>query len=644
VFESPVPREAPAASDSRAVADAPVVAGPSSVVAGSVAVATLPGRAGIALVTATAAGRALAGRLAGAWPGETVAGSGPVADQIGTAWAASRALVCFLATGATIRLVAPWLRGKRDDPAVVCVDEAGRFAVALLGGHTGANDLAIRIADILGAQPVITTATDTTGVTPLDTYGTDLGFHLTNPPAVPQITTALLNNTPLHLLSDQTWPTPAILVANGRPGSQSPPRSPAIVISDRIGAGAELVGDQGEGGMGGGGLLYRPASVGVGVGSSRGVAADEIDELIGECLADAGVVAESVRALATVDLKADEPGIVAVARRRGWPLVTYPADRLAGTVVPNPSEVVRAAVGTPSVAEAAALTAAREAGRGAELICGKRASAMATVAVARLIPRGRLTVVGIGPGAADLRTPRATAALRRAAIVVGLDRYVAQVRHLLTPGTEIVESGLGAEEERARTAVALATAGHAVALIGSGDAGVYAMASPALQVAGDDVDVDAVPGVTAALAAAALLGAPLGHDHAYLSLSDLHTPWPVIAARLRACATADLVVCLYNPRSRTRRDQFDEALAILRGHRADDTPVGLVREASRDGQRVRVTTLADLAGKPDDVDMLTVVLVGSTRTRTVAGRMVTPREYSWLGGTAPDSGSDREIC
>jgi cobalt-precorrin 5A hydrolase/precorrin-3B C17-methyltransferase len=374
------------------------------------------------------------------------------------------------------------------------------------------------------------------------------------------------------------------------------------------------------------------------------VAADEIDGLIGECLAAAGVVAESVRALATVDLKADEPGIVTVARRRGWPLATYPADRLARTVVPNPSEVVRAAVGTPSVAEAAALTAAREAGRGAELVAGKRASAMATVAVARLIPRGRLTVVGIGPGAADLRTPRATAALRRAAIVVGLDRYVAQVRHLLTPGTEIVESGLGAEEERARTAVALATAGHAVALIGSGDAGVYAMASPALQVAGDDVDVDAVPGVTAALAAAALLGAPLGHDHAYLSLSDLHTPWPVIAARLRACAAADLVVCLYNPRSRTRRDQFDEALAILRGHRADDTPVGLVREASRDGQRVTVTTLAGLAGNPDDVDMLTVVLVGSTRTRNVAGRMVTPREYGWLGETAPDPGSDQEIC
>src|SRR5207244_13191051 len=127
-------------------------------------------------------------------------------------------------------------------------------------------------------------------------------------------------------------------------------------------------------------------------------------------------------------------------------------------------------------------------GRDAHLVVPKRTTAHATVAVARLVARGRLTVVGLGPGADDLRTPRATEALRRAGIVVGLDQYVAQVRHLLRPGTAVVETGLGAEEGRARTAVALATDGHAVALIGSGDAGVYAMASPALDLAGADLD------------------------------------------------------------------------------------------------------------------------------------------------------------
>jgi len=253
---------------------------------------------------------------------------------------------------------------------------------------------------------------------------------------------------------------------------------------------------------------------------------------------------------------------------------------------------------------------------------------MATVAVARLTPRGRLTVVGLGPGAADLRTPRATVALRRARYVVGLDQYVDQVRHLLPPGTVTVESGLGAEEERARTAVRLATQGNAVALVGSGDAGVYAMASPALQLAGPDVDVDVVPGITAALAAGALLGAPLGHDHAYLSLSDLHTPWPVIVARLRACAGADLVLCLYNPRSARRTAQFDEAVAILGEHRSPDTPVGIVRDATRPDERVIRTTLDGL--RKENVDMRSIVIVGSSRTTDVHGRLVTPREYRWL--------------
>ena len=597
----------------------------------------------INVVAVTGAGRAMAGRLAAAWPGGTRSHPGTAAGQLRAAWGTGDAVVCFLATGATVRLVAPLLTGKHTDPGLVCVDEAGRFAVAVLGGHDGgANALAERVAEVLGAQPVVTTATDATGATPWDTLGADLGFTPEDSSRVAAVTRAMLDGFPPRLLTDATWPLPPLATtttttttttSDGTATDAAAPGATAVdvaatdagdaaagtytvMVSDRL----DAVGD----------LLYRPPSLVVGVGASRGVPAGELDALIDAVLADAGLAAASVRALATVDLKADEEGILEVAARRGWPLLTFTAAELAGEAVPNPSEVVRAAVGTPSVAEASALRAARAAGRDAVLVAPKRAAAMCTAAVARLTPRGRLTVVGLGPGAADLRTPRATAALRRASIVVGLDQYVDQIRHLLPAATRIVESGLGAEEERARTAVELATAGHAVALIGSGDAGVYAMASPALQVAGADVDVDAVPGVTAALAAAALLGAPLGHDHAYLSLSDLHTPWPVIAERLRACAEADLVVCLYNPRSRRRLAQFDEALAILGKHRDPDTPAGVVRDASRPGQRVLRTTLGDLAADPSVVDMLSVVLVGSSRTAEVSGRMVTPREYRWL--------------
>jgi cobalt-precorrin 5A hydrolase/precorrin-3B C17-methyltransferase len=255
--------------------------------------------------------------------------------------------------------------------------------------------------------------------------------------------------------------------------------------------------------------------------------------------------------------------------------------------------------------------------------------------VARRRPRGRLAVVGLGPGARDLLTPRARDELRRASVVVGLDQYVDQIRDLLRPGTRIAESGLGAEEERARRAVTEARAGHAVALIGSGDAGVYAMASPALAEASGDIDVVGVPGVTASLAAAALLGAPLGHDHVSISLSDLHTPWEVIERRVRAAAESDLVVTFYNPRSRGRDWQLPAALAILAGHREPATPVGVVRNASRPGQRVGLTTLDEL--DPATVDMMTVVTVGNTATRRVAGRMVTPRGYRWQTPGPPDT-------
>jgi cobalt-precorrin 5A hydrolase / precorrin-3B C17-methyltransferase len=250
-----------------------------------------------------------------------------------------------------------------------------------------------------------------------------------------------------------------------------------------------------------------------------------------------------------------------------------------------------------------------------------------TVAVARRRPRGRLAIVGLGPGADDLRVPRAATELRRAAVVVGLDQYVDQIKHLLRPGVEIRASGLGDEEQRAADAVAQAAAGRAVALIGSGDAGVYAMASPALQQAGPDIEVVGVPGVTAALAAAALLGAPLGHDHVLISLSDLHTPWEVSERRVAAAAAADLVTCLYNPRSRDRHWQLGAVLDAFRAHRPPDTPVGAVRQAGRPGQAVWTSPLSEF--DPTAVDMLTTVIVGASSTRMVAGRMVTPRGYRW---------------
>ncbi|WP_432041235.1 precorrin-3B C(17)-methyltransferase [Streptomyces cadmiisoli] len=550
----------------------------------------------IGLISATAAGAAARDRLAAAWPDRTRVYEGAVGDAVRAAFAECGQLVCFLATGAVVRLVAPLLTDKGSDPGVVCVDESGRFAVSLVGGHGGgANDLAREVGEVLGASPVVTTATDSAGVPGLDTLGLPVEG------AVPAVSRALLDGEPVALDAEVPWPLPPLPVA--------PRGAYRIRLTDRV---VDLSERE---------VVLRPPSLVVGVGASRNAPVDEVLGLVESTLREAGLSPRSIAELATVDAKADEPGIVAAADRLGVPLVTHPAEELARVAVPNPSDAPLAAVGTPSVAEASALV------RGGELLVPKRKSAMVTCAVARRPGRGRLAVVGLGPGARDLLTPRAAAELRRASVLVGLDQYVAQIRDLLRPGTRVLESGLGAEEERARTAVDEARRGHAVALIGSGDAGVYAMASPALAEAGDDIDVVGVPGVTAALAAGAVLGAPLGHDHVSISLSDLHTPWEVIERRVRAAAEADIVVTFYNPRSRGRDWQLPRALRILAGHRSPGTPVGVVRNASRADESSRLTTLAAL--DPATVDMMTVVTVGNTATRQIAGRMVTPRGYRW---------------
>jgi cobalt-precorrin 5A hydrolase/precorrin-3B C17-methyltransferase len=546
----------------------------------------------IGLVTTTAAGRAAASELSEAL------GATRLYDvrEIAAAWRECDGLVVFLATGATVRLLAPLLQDKATDPGVVCVDESRRFAVALVGGHAGgANDLAYEVADLLGAEPVITTATDAVGIPGLDTWSWPVEGDLA------RVSKALLDGTGVRLDMDPVWPIPPIPVSLDHEQQEV-----VLAVTDRV-THADAV--------------IRPPSLVLGIGASSGVSVEELDELITTTLAQQGLSARSVSFVVTVDAKANERGILELCARTGWSLVTHPASELAKEDVPNPSPHPLNAVGTPSVAEAAAM-------RHGDLVVEKTKSAMATLAVARIAPRGRLSIVGLGPGARDLLTPRAVEALRGSSVWVGLDQYVDQVRDLARPGTRFVETGLGKEQERAHSAVAEAAKGHAVALLGSGDAQVYAMASPALEVAGEDIDVDVVPGVTAALAAGALLGAPLGHDHASISLSDLHTPWPAIEARVLAAAEGDLVVSFYNPRSRGRDWQLPKALGILSEHRPAITPVGVVTHASREGQQVHLTTLGEL--DVELVGMYSLVTVGSSQSTVVAGRFVTPRGYRWL--------------
>ncbi len=244
---------------------------------------------------------------------------------------------------------------------------------------------------------------------------------------------------------------------------------------------------------------------------------------------------------------------------------------------------------------------------------------------------GRLSIVGLGPGGPAHRTRAAEDAVRDAQVVVGYRSYLAQCSDLTGEHQTLVPGGMGAERQRAADAVAAAVDGFRVALVSSGDAGVYGMASLALAAAAElPVEqrpaVDVVPGVTAATAAAALLGAPLARDFACLTLSDLLAPWEAVEARLRALAATDLALALYNPRSSGRPWQLGRACEVLREHRPDDTPVAVVTDVARDGEQVEVTTLA--AMDPETVGMRSTVLVGSSGTLRVGDWLVAAREVA----------------
>ena len=594
----------------------------------------------------------LARRIAAALPGAALHGpasaaAGDVAYErlgphLAALFRAGTPVVGICAAGILIRLLAPHLADKATEPPVLAVSEDGRSVVPLLGGHHGANRLARTVAQALGAHAAITTAGDAA-----------LGFALDAPPPgwclgpgarVKEVTAALLAGEPVRLVAEAA--AAAWLTAGGAPFGDDgrltvriTDRRPSAGDTDRRDAPADVV--------------LHPGVLAMGLGCERDCAPEELVALATRTLDAAGLAREAVACVASLDLKADEPAVSAVAAALGVPLRLFDAEALERETprLTAPSAVVFRAVGCHGVAEAAALACAGAAGT---LAVAKTKSARGTCAIARapdaIDPercgreRGRVTVVGIGPGAAAWRTPGAEAALAGATDLVGYSLYL-DLLGPLPSGCTRHAYPIGAEAERARAALALAAAGRRVALVSSGDAGVYGMASLLFELLEGaeheqgwrGIEIAVEPGISALQAAAARAGAPLGHDFCAISLSDLLTPWPAIERRLRAAAEGDFVVALYNPASRQRRSRLSQARAILAARRPPGCPVVVARNLGRAGERVSLTTLDALDA--DAVDMLTVIVVGSSRTRRLAhsGRdwLYTPRGYAPAAAPAP---------
>jgi cobalt-precorrin 5A hydrolase/precorrin-3B C17-methyltransferase len=594
--------------------------------------------AGAVLLALSGGGLALARRLQPVLPASRVhglAGRTQGADETFTATAAHlRALfaigtpiVGICAAGILIRGVAPLLADKGSEPPVVAVAEDGSAAVPLLGGHHGANRLARAITKAAGGLAAVTTAGDVRLGFGLD--NPPPGWRIANPGAAKPVAAALLSGEPVALTvegGDAGWMTQA--------GARfADAAALAVRVTDRV------IDEPGRD------LVLHPPLLAVGVGCERGTERREVIELVRRTLAGRGLAEAAVACVVSIDRKADEAAVHAVAQMLGVPARFFSAAELEAQAprLATPSEIVFREVGCHGVAEGAALAAA---GAEAELLVAKTRSRRATCAIARSPrdidvarvgrPRGRLAVVGIGPGSAEWRTAEATRAVREATDVVGYPLYFDLIRDLCA-GKRVHSTPISEEEARARTALDLAAEGRAVALVCSGDAGIYALAALVCELLDREnrpewnrLALTVVPGVTALQAAAARVGAIIGHDFCAVSLSDLLTPWSEIERRLHAAAQGDFVVALYNPVSQRRRTQLGAARDILLGHRPAETPVIVARNLGRQGESVRVRPLGELS--PDGLDMLTVVLVGSSRTRLIergTHRLVyTPRGYA----------------
>ncbi|NET60008.1 MAG: precorrin-3B C(17)-methyltransferase [Symploca sp. SIO2E6] len=617
--------------------------------------------------------------------------TGSLKNHIASLWPNHRAFVFCLATGAVVRLIAPLLQDKSCDPAVVVVDQAGRFVISLSSGHQGgADQLAQLIAQQLGATAIITGAVADLGLPGIDVLGVPFGW-CRGAGDWTKVSAAVACGEKVQVIQEAgscLWqsqlPASHPFVFGGdtemggvgtkhlgdnlsvKPKLYSPNTLPSdslttgpkarIWISPKLQSGETPNIPE---------VQWHPRVLWVGIGCERGTSKQLIEQAIQQTCQDYQLAELAIAGIATIDLKADEVGLLEFCEQRHFPLRTFPAQMLNSVKVPTPSTIVAAEVGTPSVAEATAICASLspstpvyqghgDAGtrrRGERtthqnqmggLLVPKQIFKSATqpgavtVAIAQAEVEytgrtGQLFLIGTGPGQLEQMTLAAKTAVVQADAVIGYSLYLDLISSLRRPGQIIEALPITQERQRANRAIELAQWGLTVAVISSGDCGIYGMAGLVLEELrvrdwdGKIPGVQLFPGITALQAAASRVGVPLMHDFCAISLSDLLTPWEVIAQRLEAAAQADFVTALYNPRSRSRTQQIAIAQATFLKYRHPQTPVAIVRCAYREDEQITLTTLDKMLDIP--IDMLTTVLIGNQSTAIYGDWMITPRGY-----------------
>ena len=534
-------------------------------------------------------------------------------------------IIGLCGTGILIRSLAPVLQAKKLEPPVIAVAQDASVAVPLLGSHNGGNKLARQISEALGSHLAITTASEAVLGIALDEP--PAGYHLQNPHDLKAFTAQILSGASVQVKKPPSW------IKNSH-----------LPISDtgslKIDCGIEV--KQG----GPEKLVFSEEVLTLGVGCERDCNPDELKSLVEETLNRANISAKAISVVVSLDLKCDEPAVLELGKFLNRPVRFLDSKRLESETrrIRNPSEIVFQAVGCHGVAESAALAAA---GQNSDLLIEKQKSKRATCAIGRSTKpinaleigrgRGQLAIVGLGPGNLEWRTLEAQTLLSSSSDIVGYSGYLEQLGPSFS-SKKLHPFPLGKEIERVDTALDLAATGRSVSLVSSGDPGIYAMGALVFerlgQIADSEwkwIDIIVSPGISAIQAAAARIGAPLGHDFCAISLSDLLTPTSSIKKRLKAAASSDFVVALYNPASKKRTSLLRAALEIMAQHRAPETPLIVARQIGRPSESLYLSTLGRV--DPNRVDMFSILLIGSTQTRKLhfsclSNWVYTPRGYS----------------
>ncbi|MEG4275690.1 MULTISPECIES: precorrin-3B C(17)-methyltransferase [unclassified Microcoleus] len=521
-------------------------------------------------------------------------------------------IIAICAAGIIIRTLAPLLSDKRAEPPVLAVAEDGSAVVPLLGGLHGVNDLAREIAAALGVQPAITTTGDIRFRTAL--LSPPQGYYLANPEDAKTFISNLLAGAKVRLEGAASWLSESNLPI-------APDAKLTIRVTEKAIAPTPDC------------LVYHPQIAAVALTKLSNIEPEIAVSCVQQVLENAGFAPASVAGFFALKDEMGNPALEAVSQYFKVPVRFF---NLSELVELDSIEFIENQAAQIALTAAGANSQLIECDRTLALNCAIALAAEPFDASAIGVSRGQLAIVGTGPGGAPWMSPEVKEILREATDWVGYKFYL-DLAGTLREGQKRHDSDNREELDRARFALDLAASGKSVAVVSSGDPGIFAMAAAVFEAIEltakpewQGIDIRVAPGISAMQAAAAAIGAPLGHDFCAISLSDILKPWEVIEQRISAAAIADFAIAFYNPISKQRIWQLARAIEILLQSRDPKTPVVLGRNLGRPGQSVRVCTLGEF--QPQDADMRTLVIVGSSQTRIIPRKygdvwVYTPRRY-----------------